>query len=137
MELSVKTEYNGKSFVLNRGKVKDAFEHFKDQEIELTVKKWKDNHTARQRRTLHGWAKIVADETGQDYLSIKEAWKSLFLKDAMKDKDGEIMVDHHGEILEYVKPTSRLNIEEYAGFLTHVQIWTAEFLNIKLPTYEE
>lgn len=136
MELKVKTEHNGKRFVLNRSKVIEIFKHFENQEIELSVKKWKDSRTKRQNDTLHGWAKIVADETGQDMEAVKEAWKSLFLKDAMRDANGDIMIDHHGEILEFVKPTSRLNIEEFAEFLTKVSIWTQEFLNITLPTNE-
>ena len=133
MELSVKTEHNGAGFILNRAKVLEIFKHFKNQEIELTVRKWKDNRTTRQNRTLHGWAKIVADDTGQDMMTIKEVWKALFLKGAMKDEEGQLMVDHHGEILEFVRPTSSLNIEEFAEFLTQISIWTAEFMNITLP----
>lgn len=137
MEITVKTEYKSRKFILNPAKVKEAFEHFEGQEVELSLKKWQDDRTTRQNRTLHGWAKIVAEETGQDMITIKEAWKSLFLKGAMQDKDGELMADHHGELLEFVRPTSSLNIEEMAEFLTKISIWTGEFLNITLPVSEE
>jgi len=137
MELSVKTEFKNGKFVLNPGKVQEALRQFDGQEIELTVKKWKDNRTNRQNRTLHGWCKIIGDFTGDDTHKIKEILKWKFLREEILDDDGFYTLDEKNNIIEIARSTSGLNIEEFAEFLTKISIWTAEFLNITLPVNEE
>lgn len=135
--ISVKTEYNGKKFVLNPLRVKEAFEHFKGQEIELTVRKWKNDRTSRQNRAFHGWCKIIADETGDTPEDVKGEIKRKYLEKLIRDENGEPKIDPEtGEFRTKIQDTSSLSIEEFSELQSRVMD-LAEFLSIKLPVYED
>ena len=120
MELSVKTEYNGKSFVLNRGKVKDAFEHFKDQEIELTVKKWAIKRTSRQNRWFHKACAIIADEQGDDPETTKFEIKDQYCRKPCLRKDGTPKYDKNGNVKTKIVGTSSISSVEFSELQSRV-----------------
>ncbi len=136
MELKVKTEHNGKGFVLNRSKVIEIFKHFQNQEIDLSVRKWSNNRTARQNRALHGWCTAIADHTGDSPEDVKGELKRKYLEKIIYDADGEPKLDEHGEIRTKIVGTSELTIEEFSDFQARVMD-VAKFLGVELIAYEE
>lgn len=135
MELSVKTETRNNKFILNPNKVREILNHFEGQEIELSVRKWKNDRTSRQNRAFHGWCKIIADETGDTPEDVKGELKKKYLEKLIRDENGEPKIDENGEFRTKIMDTSALSVEEFSELQARVMD-VAEFLNIKLPTYE-
>ena len=118
-----KLDFNSlKSF---HGDIRD-FKH--DQRVWITIETYYKTRTLSQNALLHAYLQEICDETGNDLEDIKETLKKKFLTVPVLDKDGNIQCNPvTGEVLEYVKDTSKLTTVEMAEFCDKIQIWAQDW----------
>ena len=108
-----------------------------NQRIWVQVETYRKTRSLEQNKVLHWYINEISEETGQDANDIKDVLKKKFLTVALLDKDGEIIADNNGEVLERVKNTSELNTVEFNEFTEKIRLFAQEFLNIYLPLPNE
>lgn len=111
------------------------FKH--NQRIWVQVETYSKTRSLEQNKVLHWYINEISEETGQDPEDIKDVLKNKFLKVALLDKNGEVMADNNGEVLERVRNTSELNTLEFNEFTEKIRLFAQEFLNLYLPLPNE
>ena len=112
---------------------------FKDgQRVWLQVENYSPKRSIAQNNLYHMYCDIIADETGQDLDTIKSITKTMFALYPALDKDGDEQVDKNtGEILKYVKDTSKMDKMEMFDLTEKTYRWALEFFGIVLPLPEQ
>lgn len=85
-----------------------------------------DRRSLGKNAALHGWIHILADETGEDFDTMKYWVVITNFGYTIKEIDGQ----------EYKVPisTSKLNNKKFGQGLTKTYIWALEKFNVTLPS---
>jgi len=103
---------------------------FAGKDVIIDVKRKKTNRSLQQNAFFHSWINLLSEHTGYDFEEMKEIVKFKFLKT-------EKINENTGEVLTFIKHTSKLNKEDFAEFCNNVQKWCNEEFNIRLPLPNE
>jgi len=101
----------------------------KDGKYIHEIKRYSENRSLEQNRLMWAYTTIIANELGYEKETMHEIIKYKFLKREKVNEDG-------GEVLEYLKSTTKLTKPEFAEFIKQLQIWSAQTFNVILPDPE-
>lgn len=121
----------------NKSFLSDLKDFKHEERVWVQIESYRKIRSLEQNKVLHWYINEISEETGQDADDIKDVLKKKFLTVALLDKDGEIMADNNGEVLERVKNTSELNTVEFNEFTEKIRLFAQEFLSIYLPLPNE
>lgn len=108
---------------------------FKDNEkVTFTVSTRYNKRSLKQNSLFHAYVGILADEFGYDSDTMKELIRLKWLKETLRDNNGDEMVDTTtGEIMFRLRSTTELNTLEMAELTEEIRIWAMQGWNIVLP----
>jgi len=94
----------------------------------VTVVRYQKRRTLPQNALFHKWVAVIAEETGNDNESTKDALKAMFLPPRI--------IDMGGALMEVRRSTAALNTSEMKLFMDKVSGWAASE-GIALPQPED
>jgi len=121
--------------IILRGEVQRRFAHEQIDKLnieklwQIDIKPYKKPRTLDQNALFHGWCKILATETGNDFEDTKEALKAMFLPPRYVEIDGKV--------IEVRRSTAKLDTKDMAEFCTRIQAWAASEFGLTLPTRDD
>lgn len=101
-------------------------QQFEGKRVEITIRKADSKRSIMQNALYWVYVTILACELGYTKEEMHEVIKFKFLK-------REKVSEKTGEIFQYLDTTTKLTKSEFADFITDLQKWSAENLNINLP----
>lgn len=130
-----KTE-NGKPKIARRSEMDEVLQSFEGKEWQLTIEKKKKSRSLNQNAYYWGvvipMVRAALHDLGMK-LSRQEVHELLKLKFLKK----EIINENTGEVFEYIGGSSELTTTEFMDFTAELQQWSAEYLNIVIPSPNE
>lgn len=130
-----KTE-NGKPKIARRSEMDEVLQSFEGKEWQLTIEKKKKSRSLNQNAYYWGvvipMVRAALHDLGMK-LSRQEVHELLKLKFLKK----EIINENTGEVFEYIGGSSELTTTEFMDFIAELQQWSAEYLNIVIPSPNE
>lgn len=125
-------------FVALRSFLSDLRDFKHGKRVWVEISDYSPKRSLAQNNLYHMYCDIIAEETGQDLDTIKSITKTMFALYPALDKDGEEQVDKStGEVLKYVKDTSKMDKMEMFDLTEKTYRWALEFFGIVLPLPEE
>lgn len=114
--------------------MKEDLKAFKDgARVNIIIETYSPKRSLAQNSLFHIWNKILAEEVGIDVEEMKQLLKDKFLREAIKDRHGNYVIDENGELQFKTRDTSGLSKEEMSIFMDKVFRWALDFLNVTLP----
>lgn len=130
-----KTE-NGKPKIARRSEMDEVLQSFEGKDWQLTIEKKKKSRSLNQNAYYWGvvipMVRAALHDLGMK-LSRQEVHELLKLKFLKK----EIINENTGEVFEYIGGSSELTTTEFMDFTAELQQWSAEYLNIVIPSPNE
>jgi hypothetical protein len=132
MKLEYTGQWNNGEFQMHNKKnfQKELKEKFFNQHVTITVEKTKKNRSNQQNRYYWACVTIVANELGYSREEMHSIIGFKFLKREKVDENS-------GEVFEYIESTTKLSTTDFVVFMDEFIIWSAEHLNIILPSPNE
>lgn len=100
------------------------------KEFEVIVKSKSKNRSNQQNRYYWACVSIVANELGYSREEMHSIIGFKFLKREKVDENS-------GEVFEYIESTTKLSTTDFVVFMDEFIKWSAEHLNIILPSPNE
>lgn len=127
---------NGQPKIARRSELDEALKSFEGKEFQITVEKKKKSRSLNQN--AYYWGVVIPMVRGAMHdlgmkLSRQEVHELLKLKFLKK----EIINENTGEVFEYIGGSSELTTKEFMDFIAELQQWSAEYLNIVIPSPNE
>lgn len=127
---------NGQPKIARRSELDEALKSFEGKEFQITVEKKKKSRSLNQN--AYYWGVVIPMVRGAMHdlgmkLSRQEVHELLKLKFLKK----EIINENTGEVFEYIGGSSELTTTEFMDFIAELQQWSAEYLNIVIPSPNE
>jgi len=116
--------------VRNRMQLQRKCEKTGLKEFDVIVKSKSRNRSTQQNRYYFACVTIVANELGYSKEEMHSIIGYKFLKREKIDESS-------GEVFEYILSTSKLTTTEFSNFMEEFIRWSAEHLNIILPSPNE
>ena len=107
-------------------KLSDELKHFSGKDVELIIRRKKKYRSVEQNRLMWLWYGIMADHTGFTSDEIHSIMKSKFLHTEKVD-------EKTGVIYPYIRSTTELTTIEMIDYMTSIQKFASEDLQIVLP----
>jgi hypothetical protein len=101
----------------------------------ISIETYYKTRSLSQNALMHCYLQEIADNTGDDMERIKEILKKKFLTVPNLDRNGDIMCNPvTGEVMEYVKDTSKLTTIEMATFCEQIRMFAQDFgIYLEMP----
>lgn len=123
---------NGKPKISRRSELDEVLQSFEGKDFTLTIEKKKKSRSLSQNGYYHA---VVVPLIRQGLIDIgtkltrEETHEILKMKFLKK----EIVNESTGEILTYTGSTAELTTVQFMDFISEVQQWSSEFLNVVIP----
>jgi len=119
----------GQMFITRRKDFDEAIKRFDGKEVEIIVQKKRFVRSVAQNRLWWLYMDILHKELGYSKEEMHMIARFKFLK-------REKVIEHTGEIVEYIESTTRLSRTQFAETIDKLVQWAAE-MNIVLPLPNE
>jgi hypothetical protein len=116
-------------FITRRKDFDEAIKRFEGKEVEIIVQKKRFVRSVAQNRLWWLYMDILHKELGYSKEEMHMIARFKFLK-------REKVIEHTGEIVEYIESTTRLSRTQFAETIDKLVQWAAE-MNIVLPLPNE
>jgi hypothetical protein len=120
---------DGQMFIVKRKDFDEAIKRFEGKEVEIIVQKKRFVRSVAQNRLWWLYMDILHKDLGYSKEEMHDICKFRFLK-------REKVIEHTGEIVEYLESTTRLSRTQFAETIDKLIQWAAE-MNIVLPLPNE
>lgn len=129
--LTGKVDSSNKLMGINWREFDNQLGHFKDTAVELILRKKKKYRSIQQNKLLWTYYTMIADHTGFSKDEIHSILKLKFLKVEKANQST-------GAIYPYVRSTTELTTTEMMDYISEIQKFAAEDLDVRLPDpYEQ
>lgn len=139
MKIQIRTNVVNGKFKRNINQILDAVKNFEGKDCILTIEKVKKTRSNNQN--AHYWGVVIPlvqsglkDATGE-FRTAKNIHYNIFFK--MFAPENEIININTGECLAEKISSSKMTTLQFMEYITEIQKWSAEFLNVQIPDPNE
>lgn len=127
---------NGKPKIARRSEMNEVLQSFEGKEWTLTIEKKKKSRSLNQN--AYYWGVVIPMvRAGLHDLGMKLSRQEVHELLKLKFLKKEIINENTGEVFEYIGGSSELTTTEFMDYIAELQQWSAEYLNIEIPSPNE
>ena len=127
---------DGKPKIARRSELEEVLQSFDGKEFQITVEKKKKSRSLNQNS--YYWGVVIPSvRAGLHDLGMKLSRQEVHELLKLKFLKKEIINEKTGEVFEYIGGSSELTTTEFMDFIAELQQWSAEYLNVVIPSPNE